>query len=85
MVVRVVCPQESVVNSNWRHPLIGAVLTVSTLLASGTQAQQQSAPSSGPPPNIVFIMGDDIGWFNLSAYHHGIMASRTPSLDKLVD
>jgi hypothetical protein len=22
-------------------------------------------------PNIVFVMGDDIGWFNISAYHHG--------------
>jgi arylsulfatase len=28
-------------------------------------------------------MADDIGWFNLSAYHQGIMASRTPNLDKL--
>jgi len=24
-------------------------------------------------PNFVFIMGDDIGWFNISAYHRGIM------------
>jgi arylsulfatase len=28
-------------------------------------------------------MGDDIGWFNIGAYHQGIMASRTPNLDKL--
>jgi arylsulfatase len=34
-------------------------------------------------PNIVFIMGDDIGWFNVGAYHRGIMASRTPHLDRL--
>ncbi len=34
-------------------------------------------------PNIVFIMGDDIGWFNIGAYHQGIMAGRTPNLDKL--
>src|SRR3954469_10015356 len=34
-------------------------------------------------PNILFIMGDDIGWFNIGAYHHGIMASRTPNLDRL--
>jgi len=32
-------------------------------------------------PNIVFIMGDDIGWANISAYHRGLMASRTPNLD----
>jgi arylsulfatase len=34
-------------------------------------------------PNILFIMADDIGWFNLGCYHHGIMASRTPNLDRL--
>jgi arylsulfatase len=34
-------------------------------------------------PNIVAIMADDIGWFNLGAYHQGIMASRTPNLDRL--
>ena len=34
-------------------------------------------------PNIVFIMGDDIGWFNVGAYHRGIMAGRTPNLDQL--
>ena len=34
-------------------------------------------------PNIVFIMADDIGWFNLGCYHQGMMASRTPNLDRL--
>ena len=36
-----------------------------------------------PKPNIVFIMGDDIGWFNIGAYHQGMMAGRTPNLDRL--
>ena len=30
-----------------------------------------------------FIMGDDVGWFNIGAYHRGIMAGRTPNLDRL--
>jgi arylsulfatase len=34
-------------------------------------------------PNIVFIMGDDIGWFNIGAYHQGIMSGKTPNLDRL--
>jgi arylsulfatase len=34
-------------------------------------------------PNIVFIMGDDVGWFNIGAYHQGIMSGKTPNLDKL--
>ena len=34
-------------------------------------------------PNIVFIMGDDIGMWNIGAYNRGMMAGRTPNLDKL--
>ena len=34
-------------------------------------------------PNIVVIMADDIGWFNIGAYHQGMMAGRTPNLDKV--
>ncbi|WP_297297887.1 arylsulfatase [uncultured Methylovirgula sp.] len=48
------------------------------------QAQQQTAPSpSGKQPNILVIMGDDVGWFNIGAYHQGIMSGKTPNLDKL--
>src|SRR5262245_1468067 len=39
--------------------------------------------ASGKKPNIVFIMGDDVGWFNIGAYHRGIMSGKTPNLDKL--
>src|SRR5947207_1388598 len=34
-------------------------------------------------PNIVFIMGDDVGMWNIGAYHRGMMAAKTPNLDKL--
>jgi arylsulfatase A-like enzyme len=50
------------------------------------QAQAQQPPpasAAGSRPNIVVIMGDDIGWFNIGAYHQGIMSGRTPNLDKL--
>src|SRR4249920_2125746 len=49
------------------------------------QAQQPApAPAAaGQRPNIVFIMGDDIGMWNIGAYHRGLMAGRTPNLDKL--
>ena len=42
-----------------------------------------SAQTVARPPNIVVVMGDDIGWFNIGAYHQGIMAGKTPNLDKL--
>src|SRR6266446_4339587 len=34
-------------------------------------------------PNIVVIMGDDIGIWNIGAYHRGMMAGRTPNLDQI--
>ena len=34
-------------------------------------------------PNIVVIMGDDIGMWNIGAYHQGVMAGRTPNLDRI--
>ena len=43
---------------------------------------QAQAPSL-QRPNIVVIMGDDIGIWNIGAYHRGMMAGRTPNLDKL--
>ena len=46
-------------------------------------AQAQQPTSSGQPPNILVIMGDDVGWFNIGAYHQGIMSGKTPNLDKL--
>jgi len=42
-----------------------------------------SAQAADKKPNIVFIMGDDIGMWNIGAYHRGMMAGRTPNLDKL--
>lgn len=36
-------------------------------------------------PNIVVIMADDVGMWNLGAYHRGMMAARTPHLDKMAE
>ena len=41
------------------------------------------AEAEGKKPNIVVIMGDDIGMWNIGAYHRGMMAGRTPNLDKM--
>ncbi len=47
------------------------------------QAAVASIQEKGKKPNIIFIMGDDVGWFNVGAYHQGIMSGKTPNLDKL--
>ena len=55
---------------------IALVALAAGFFASAAQAEDKK-------PNIVVIMGDDIGWFNIGAYHQGMMAGRTPNLDKL--
>src|SRR3979409_2314054 len=52
-------------------------------LTSAAQAQQPAPAPAGQRPNIVVIMGDDIGIWNIGAYHRGMMAGRTPNLDKV--
>ncbi len=50
------------------------------------QAQQQApAASGGRRPNIVVIMGDDVGMWNISAYHRGMMGGRTPNIDRIAN
>ena len=34
-------------------------------------------------PNILFIWGDDIGVYNVSAYHRGLMGGSTPNIDRI--
>ena len=60
--------------------VFGAMLATSTVVVAQAQAQAQ-APAR--KPNILVIMGDDVGWFNIGAYHRGMMSGRTPNLDKL--
>jgi len=65
-----------------RKLTLGALAISSLLLASGGATAQAQA-ASAKHPNILVIMGDDVGWFNIGAYHQGIMSGKTPSLDKL--
>src|SRR5262245_14593341 len=53
------------------------------LVAAQNQVALGNATKDGKKPNIVFIMGDDIGVWNIGAYHRGMMAGRTPNLDRL--
>jgi arylsulfatase A-like enzyme len=51
--------------------------------AIGPTAAQEKGKGKDKKPNILVIMGDDIGWFNIGAYHQGIMSGKTPNLDRL--
>ena len=56
--------------------------TASVQMAQAQQRPVAPAPS-GRKPNILMIMADDIGWFNVSAYNLGMMGYRTPNIDRI--
>jgi arylsulfatase A-like enzyme len=57
--------------------VVAMIFSVLALAASPQASAQEKKP------NILVIMGDDVGWFNVGAYHRGIMSGKTPHLDKL--
>jgi arylsulfatase len=56
----------------------GVVALANSPRASGTQIEQ-----SGKKPNILVIWGDDIGYWNISAYNRGMMGYHTPNIDRI--
>jgi arylsulfatase A-like enzyme len=59
-------------------PVLSAIAAALFFVVSGLSAEAQEQK-----PNILVIMGDDVGWFNIGAYHQGIMSGKTPNLDQL--
>src|ERR1700760_1011387 len=59
--------------------LITTALALPIVFGDGAAIAQTPAKK----PNILVIMGDDVGWFNVGAYHRGMMSGKTPNLDRL--
>lgn len=59
---------------------IAAGATVATPAPARAQAKQ-----SGKRPNILVIMPDDMGYWNLSIYNRGVMGYRTPNIDRIAN
>jgi arylsulfatase A-like enzyme len=57
----------------WTMALAAAV---QVLVSAPAEAQQKK-------PNILVIWGDDIGWYNVSAYNLGVMGYKTPNIDRI--
>jgi arylsulfatase A-like enzyme len=55
------------------------------LVAMANNAKAQEQPASGKKPNILFIMGDDIGWMQPGCYHRGLMVGETPNIDRIAN
>jgi hypothetical protein len=59
---------------------------VTALIATGVAVGISSAAhaqATAKKPNILIIMGDDIGWYNPSIYHRGMMGYQTPNIDRI--
>jgi arylsulfatase len=48
-------------------------------------AASPAGATEGKKPNILFIMGDDIGIMNVGAYHRGLMVGETPNIDRIAN
>ena len=51
--------------------------------AATTAGSVPPAAQQQEKPNILFIMGDDIGWMQPSIYHRGLMVGETPNIDRI--
>jgi arylsulfatase len=60
----------------WSLGAVAVVLTIIAFSHPEAQAQQQR-------PNILILWGDDIGWYNVSAYNQGMMGYKTPNIDRI--
>ena len=66
-----------------RMPIKISWLGVLTLLAAFMVSSMPAAAQQPQKPNILFIMGDDIGWMQPSIYHRGLMVGETPNIDRI--
>ena len=62
--------------------LLGAT-TLMSLALSGPASTPAAAQPQPQKPNILFIMGDDIGFMQPSIYHRGLMVGETPNIDRI--
>ncbi len=68
-----------------RTALVCALLTAtiaSTARAASSAGETPADATTATPPNILVIIPDDVGWWNVGAYSHGMMAP-TPNIDRI--
>jgi len=54
-------------------------------LTAATALSARAAAAQSDKPNILVIMTDDVGIWNISAYHRGMMGGRTPNIDRIAN
>ena len=70
-------------NPNRRAVLMtGGSLLAASVFTSAIN-EDVKAQETGKKPNILIIWGDDIGYWNISAYNQGMMGYKTPNIDSI--
>jgi arylsulfatase len=72
--------QQTKMKRNIRYSGLSLLIGMAVLFNAVVPAQAQDKK-----PNILFIMGDDIGWMQPSCYHRGLMVGETPSIDRIAN
>ncbi len=64
-----------------------ALAATSATAASARETKPAATPAAAPggtgKPNILILWGDDIGYWNVSAYNQGMMGYKTPNIDRI--
>jgi arylsulfatase A-like enzyme len=63
-----------------RHLLVSLTALLAVIGLAGPALAQAQQPNR---PNVLVIWGDDIGWYNISAYNLGVMGYKTPNIDRI--
>src|SRR3970282_1338244 len=59
------------------------VLRTILFLLAAVSLLSGTAHAQAKKPNIVVIWGDDVGYWNVSAYNQGMMGYKTPNIDRI--
>ena len=66
-----------------KRKLLLSVMAAATAVVTFCGGLRPADAQQAQKPNILFIMGDDIGWMQPSIYHRGLMVGETPNIDKI--
>ena len=65
---------------NLIHNGLSLLIAAAAFFSAAVPAEAQDKK-----PNILFIMGDDIGWMQPGCYHRGLMVGETPNIDRIAN
>ncbi len=64
-------------------PRVSRTLATAAAVVSLAGSVPAIAQTTAKKPNILMIMGDDIGWWNPSIYNRGMLGFETPNIDRI--